>query len=62
MTDLFANTQPRIGHSNAMFLADLTAGASFAELRANLDAGKYPEIHRPSVRGWMVLAGRMIDG
>lgn len=62
MTDLFANTKPRIGHSNAMFLADLTAGATSAEIKRNLDGGKYPEIHRASVRGWMALAGRMIDG
>lgn len=56
MTDLFTPA-PRIGHSNAMFLADLTNGASFAQLRANLDAGKYPEIHRPSIKGWVAMVG-----
>lgn len=54
MTDLFTPTH-RVGQSNAMFLADLTAGATSAEIKRNMDAGKYPEIHKASVAGWMGL-------
>jgi hypothetical protein len=49
MTDLFAN-QPRrpdtrsVGKGPALFLADIAMGATFKTLKANKDAGKYPDL------------------
>lgn len=53
-------TPPRtVGYGNAMFLADLAENTPRTTLRANLDAGSYPDLHKPSVRGWMAMAGRV---
>jgi hypothetical protein len=54
--DLFAGVKPKVGQSNALFLADLANGASTATLRANARAGKYPglnaEIAKANLRFW----------
>lgn len=53
MTDLFQHTiraeAPRtdtrsVGKGPALFLADIAAGANFKTLKANKDAGKYPDL------------------
>lgn len=61
MTDLFANQPrplPRVGHSNALFLADLAINTPDATLKANIRAGKYPELAMRFVNGWRAMAGR----
>ncbi len=61
MHDLFATLpppKPKVGHGNAMFLADLANNVSDDEMRRKFKAGEYPNLHRPSVPGWRNLAGR----
>lgn len=63
MTDLFSNlptAKPKVkaGTGNGAFLADLAMGVPDATMRERFKAGEYPELHKPSVKGWRNLAGR----
>lgn len=51
--------KPRVGFGNALFLSDLATGTPDATMRAKLKAGEYPDIHRPSIKAWRTLAGRI---
>lgn len=63
MTDLFshlppAKPKPRVGYGNALFLADLAMGVPDTTLRAKIRAGEYPDLHKPSLKGWRMMVGR----
>lgn len=60
MSDLFQRKPAvKVGLGNALFLADLAIGTPDLEMRAKFTAGKYPDIHRPSIKEWRRLAGRI---
>jgi len=60
MPDLFDRTDapnPRtIGHGNAALLADIANGATRAQLTANRNAGKYPDLW-PHAGQWLRFKG-----
>ena len=60
MSDLFTRSapKPKPGQGNARFLADLALGVSDDTLRAKIKAGDYPELHKPSIKGWRAMVGR----
>ena len=61
MPDLFQRHRPvvKAGFGNALFLSDLATGTPDATMRAKFKAGEYPDIHRPSIKAWRILAGRI---
>lgn len=65
MTDLFGHTSTpasdrprRVGHGNAMFLADLAENVPDTTMRAKFRDGDYPDLHQPSINAWRHLRGR----
>jgi hypothetical protein len=60
MPDLFDTPKrpnPRtIGHGNATLLADIAAGMTRAQLTANRNAGRYPDLWQHAGR-WLKFSG-----
>jgi len=57
MSDLFGNMQPKVGQSNAQFLAHLANGMSTEALRAKAKA-EWPDLNNTYARAWLGMRGK----